>query len=174
MSQYTYTRRLTPQLMTASAEEAYPELLDLVPTIEAIQNTLLVVGGGYNVPAVSLMPLARSWCLYEIAHTPPGALRVHVGWSPWRLVEQQRVKFGIDCLDVAKAQSFDPKDKRMIDMRVIDSFGTFERANEQIRAAVLHGYFVAVANAYQQAPARTVPASGAPSPHPLPLPCAQF
>eukprot|EP01047_Picozoa_sp_COSAG01_P105723 COSAG01_NODE_34908_length_540_cov_0.938776_2_plen_81_part_01 len=53
---------------------------------------------------------------------------------------------------MAQASAFDPKDKAMIDRQVVESFGTFEKANAMIRRSVLHGYFVAVSDAYQVAP----------------------
>ena len=72
-----------PVAATASAQEAFPELFDLVPTVQAIANTLLILGGGGGACAPALMPLARSWCCFELAHTPEGRLRVRVGWSTW-------------------------------------------------------------------------------------------
>ena len=136
----------------APAEEAYPELLDLVPTVQMIANTLLILGGD----AHGLLPLARSWCCFEVAHTPPGKLRVRAGWSTWELDEQTEIRHGIDALDMAQAEAFDQDDKKMIDDLVVKKFGSFENANRVIRSSVLHGYFEAVAEAYQLAPSAAV------------------
>eukprot|EP01047_Picozoa_sp_COSAG01_P052009 COSAG01_NODE_5425_length_4271_cov_24.200623_1_plen_872_part_00 len=134
------------------ADEAYIEIRDLVPTVEAISNTLLILGGGGGISAAPLLPLARSWCCYEIAHTPKGKLRVRVGWSTWELKEQQQIRLEIDAMDMAKAEAFDPKDKQMIDELVQQKLGSFEKANAVIKDSVLRGYFGATSDAYQVAP----------------------
>eukprot|EP01043_Picozoa_sp_COSAG02_P057209 COSAG02_NODE_6906_length_3296_cov_2.229903_1_plen_538_part_00 len=123
----------------------------LVSTVQAIQNTLLILGG----TDVALLPLTRSWCCYEIAHTPQNKLKVRVGWSSWDVGVQQQNRQLIDSLDLQQAETKDPTDKEMIDHSITSKWGgescSFEEANRAIRARVLHGYFVTVCNAYQAA-----------------------
>ena len=128
----------------ASAADAFPELQDLVPTLQSIANTLLILGGN----AHGLLPLARSWCCYELAHTPTRKLRVRVGWSNWNFLVQKRIREEIDALDMAQAAAFDMEDKQRIDGIIVKKFGSFARANEFVRASVLHAYFVAVFEAF--------------------------
>jgi hypothetical protein len=120
----------------APAKDAYPELMDLCPTVQSIANTLLILGGDVH----GLLPLRRSWCCYELAHTPKGRLRVRAGWSDWNYRGQQEIRQGIDSLDMSTAQAFDQADKQMIDELVVESFGSFDKANDVVRASVLHGY----------------------------------
>ena len=78
----------------APAKDAYPELMDLCPTVQSIANTLLILGGDVH----GLLPLRRSWCCYELAHTPKGRLRVRAGRSDWNYRGQQEIRQGIDSL----------------------------------------------------------------------------
>ena len=55
-------------------------------------------------------------------------------------------------VDAAEAKAFDVNDKADIDRLVLKTFGSFDAANKLIRDRVRHGYFSAVASAYQPAP----------------------
>ena len=79
--------------------------------------------------------------MFEIAHTPAGALDVRAGWTTWALEGQAMIADRLKTLDVAAAQAFDPADKKMIDSLVIESFGSFEAANEVVVSVVRQGYF---------------------------------
>ena len=118
---------------SALAEEAFPELLELVPTLKAINNTLLILGGGSMGCGPSLLPLGRSWCCFELAHTPKDSLRVRIGWAIWSLMAAKRVRDSINAIDIAQAEAFDAADKKMIDKLVLKSFGSFACANTMLR-----------------------------------------
>ena len=68
--------------------------------------------------------------------TPEKQLDVSMGWNVWDLATHEAILDEIDELDVARAQTTSPDDKRKIDTLVVDHFGSFAEANTIFRKLV--------------------------------------
>ena len=103
--------------------------------------------GEYQVPEYeSMRPILRSWCLYEIAETPAGALHVLVGTLNWKEHRHVQNAGAIRDFTTATSEAWVKADKDMIDNLVLKRFGSFEKADTLLRGligAAFSAYFAA-------------------------------
>lgn len=119
----------------STAGLAYTDVPRIGKAVAGIARTCVVVPGDRP-----LLPFSRSWCLYEIAETPPGALELRIGWGVWSRAEQEMLVRSVEALDVTAAATSSPTDKEMIDQLVLDRFGTAAAATAAIKGAISRGF----------------------------------
>ena len=124
------------------ADEDEVSVVDLYPEVNEIQSTVVAIGRTRVAVPISgvkggnLAPFKRSWCVFEMLFTPEKQLDVSMGWNVWDLATHEAILDEIDELDVARAQTTSPDDKRKIDTLVVDHFGSFAEANTIFRKLV--------------------------------------
>ena len=104
--------------------------------VENIKNTTVVLRGE-GVPEYNLRCMYRSWCIYEVVHTPNDCLNFFVTAQ-----NGDHAAYGaaIRVVDVRNASALMSADKEDIDKRVVERFGSFEAANKLVRKLMLKGY----------------------------------
>ena len=115
----------------------------IATTVAEIGNTRLVVdlyGPSSAKDPRGLTPLARSWCMYEIAHTPSDGLDVIVPEGVAGLTPKQKeaaMKWCREELSCESAQALRPDDKTHIDELMLQKFKSWKEADDTLRDLVL-------------------------------------
>ena len=109
--------------------------------VRAIGVTVLVIPGT-GTPDFAIKPISRSWCVYEIVHTPAGCLVPRAGLHPDidDISFHQKLAAQIATCDVRGAEAFKLQDKAMIDNLVLEKCGSFESADHIVRVAMLRAF----------------------------------
>ena len=118
-----------------SAAAALEDVARIGTAIATIGRTCVVVPG-----EAPLLPFGRSWCLYEIAHTPAERLEVRVGWGTWSAEAHREMRARVERLDVTQAVASSPDDKAMIDELVTQRLGSTQQASALLRRTIVSGF----------------------------------
>lgn len=112
--------------------------------VRDIGHTVMIVRG-QGEPAENLRLLYRSWCVYEIVHTPAGCLDAFITAQNGHHDECVEA---INNMNVAQAQAVREEDKREIDRLVLQRFGTFDAANKLLGELIRSEYYKFFAAGY--------------------------
>jgi len=105
--------------------------------VNSISNTVVILRGE-GPPSENLRCMYRSWCIYEITHTPDGCLKCAITAQNGNHEEYSEA---VRAVDIQQAEATFPEDKEMIDKLVLDRFSDFEVANDIVRKCMLKGYY---------------------------------
>ena len=131
-----------PQKAEPNGSNALALVEQTKDTIAAIKRTLVVLpGDGHDRFAV--LPLYRSWCLFEIAMTPPGALQSKIGLHGdlGDVDFHKRVADRILSFTWGQAVATLADDKRVIDQFVSEKLEGGAAAGEATVRALCHDAF---------------------------------
>ena len=119
-------------------QHAYGDAIAKIGSIvKQISNTVVILRGE-GPPIENLRCMYRSWCIYEIAHTPEGCLRCAITAQNGDHNEYSKA---IRVVDIRNATASYPSDKEVIDQLVLEKFSSFEHANEIVRRSIMKGYY---------------------------------
>lgn len=105
-------------------------------TVQDIGNTVVILRG--EGPArENLRCMYRSWCIYEICHTPQEALKCAITAQNG---DHEEYSKAIKDVDISQATATFMEDKEKIDQLVIEKFGNFDIPNSLVRKAIATGY----------------------------------
>jgi len=131
----------------SSVCDAHPEVRQIGDIINQISRTLLVLPGA-GEPALALRPCLRSWCLYEIANTPLGALTVELGAAHSDMALHKRYRQAINTLSVHSATATFNDDKVMVDQLLDEKFGSHEAVDTMLKKVLLEVFHHCYAEVY--------------------------
>jgi len=134
------------QIPVANVLDMYPDVAHVRDVLATVADTVVIVDG--HVPAASL-PFERSWCVFEMIFTPPGCLRMQIGWTQWDVKEHTRLRAIIDNIDIARADTSSAADKREIDGFVKSQFGDMDAANVLLRRLAREGFLAVVEECFR-------------------------
>ncbi len=104
--------------------------------VTSIRNTVVVLRGEGDA-IENLRCMYRSWCIYEIVHTPDGCLKCAITAQNG---DHNKYAQAIRDIDIFQASATYPEDKEVIDQLVLNRFGDFTAANKLVKKAMLKGY----------------------------------
>lgn len=123
----------------------YPDVAHVRTVLESVAATVVILPAHARD---TLLPLERSWCVFEMIFTPPECLRMQLGWTKWTKEEHVRYRELIDTIDISRAQTSSSEDKRKIDGFVLERFGSMSEANTFLRKLAREGFLKAVEECY--------------------------
>lgn len=104
--------------------------------VAEISNTVVILRGE-GPPTENLRCMYRSWCIYEIVHTPEECLKCSITAQNG---DHQEYANAIRSMDIRLADATFHADKEVIDNLVLAKFGDFETANALVQRVMLKGY----------------------------------
>jgi hypothetical protein len=104
--------------------------------VSSIRNTVVILRGEGEA-AENLRCMNRSWCIYEMVHTPDGCLKCAITAQNG---DHKQYAKAIREIDLFQASAPYPQDKEVIDQLVLNRFGDFSAANKWMQKTILKGY----------------------------------
>lgn len=111
----------------------------MADTVRKIANTKLVVDVWGPQKGMGMSPLTRSWCMFEVAHTPHDKLSVISPPTVGGLTKEQHVAAYECCcaLSTKDAQAMAADDKEKIDRLMLRKFVTWEQADSTLQGLII-------------------------------------